>query len=61
METNYYPDDNILMLKLSAKPIVKEVSQNGYVNISYDEEEKIVEVAILDVKESGMYPVLEAT
>jgi YD repeat-containing protein len=57
METLYYEDDDILVLKLSDNPITREVSQDWNVNISYDAEGNIVEMVILDARESGLFPV----
>ncbi len=57
MQTIYYPDDDILELKFSDKPIAREISQNWNVNISYDAEGDIVEMVILEAQESGLYPV----
>ena len=57
METLYYPDDDILVLKLSNAPIVKEISQDWNVNVSYDDDGNIVEMVVLDAKASGLYPV----
>ena len=57
METIYYKEDDILVLKLSDSPITREVSQNWNVNISYDAEGNIVEMVILDARASGLFPV----
>ena len=35
METIYYPDDDILVVKFSDKPIVRERSQDWNINLSY--------------------------
>ncbi len=57
METLYYEDDDILVLKFSDAPIVKEISQDWNVNISYDAKGNIVEMVVLEAKEAGLYPV----
>ena len=57
METIYYEDDDILVLRLSDAPIVKETSQDWSVTISYDAEGNIVEMVILDTRETGLFPV----
>ncbi len=57
MQATYYPDDDILELKFGDKPIAREISQNWNVNISYDAEGNIVEMVILEARESGLYPV----
>ena len=56
MQTTYYPDDDILELKFSDKPIAREISQNWNMNISYDAEGDIVEMVILEARESSLYP-----
>jgi len=35
MKTLYYPQDDILAIHFSDKPVVREVSQDWNVNISY--------------------------
>ena len=57
MKTIYYPEDDILVIRLSDKPSVKEVSQNWNVNISYSANGEVVEVVILEAKEKGLLPV----
>jgi len=60
METIYYPDDDILVVKFSDKPIVRECSQDWNINLSYAEDGSLVEMVILDAKEIGIIPVHEA-
>ena len=38
MQTNYYIDDDILELKFNENPIVKEISQDWNIYISYDKD-----------------------
>jgi len=57
MQTTYYEDDDILVLKLSDKPIVRETSQDWNINVSYDAEGGIVEVVVLEAKATGLYPI----
>ncbi len=57
METVYYPDDDILYIRLSNKPVVREVSHDWHVNIAYAEDGDVVEMTILDAKAIGLYPV----
>lgn len=57
MKTTYYPDDDILVVRLSDAPVVKEVSQDWNVNISYTADGGIAEVVILEARERGLYPV----
>ncbi|MBF0460638.1 MAG: DUF2283 domain-containing protein [Magnetococcales bacterium] len=58
MKTIYYPDDDILVITLSDKPVIREVSQSWNVNFSYDVDGNAVEVVILDAKAQGMFPVV---
>ena len=48
MRTIYYPQDNILEIRLSDKPVAREVSQDWNVNVSYAEDGSVVELVILD-------------
>lgn len=57
MKTIYYPDDDILVVRLSDAPVIKEVSQDWNVNISYTADGSIAEVVILEARERGLYPV----
>jgi hypothetical protein len=56
MKTTYYPQDDILEIKFSDKPIVREVSQDWNVNISYAEDGAVVEIVILDAVAAGLIP-----
>jgi uncharacterized protein YuzE len=56
MNTKYYEDDDILIIKFSDKKIIKEVSQGWNINISYDGMGEIVQIVILEAKEKGFYP-----
>jgi hypothetical protein len=57
MKTTYYDDDDILVLHLSDKPIVREVSQDWNTHVSYAEDGTAVEVVLLDARASGAMPV----
>lgn len=59
METVYYPEDDILEIHFSDKPIAREASQDWNVHVSYAEDGSIVEMVILDAKEVGLIPVKE--
>ncbi len=61
MRTTYYPDDDILELHFSEEPIVREVSQNWNIHLSYDAQGRIVEVVVLDARAIGLYPTLIET
>ena len=56
MRTIYYDDDDILVIRLSDKPISREVSQDWNTHISYAEDGSTVEVVLLEAKASGAYP-----
>lgn len=56
MKTTYYEDDDILVMHLSDKPIVREVSQDWHTHISYAQDGSTVEVVLLDAKALGAYP-----
>jgi Protein of unknown function (DUF2283) len=50
MKTTYFEADDTLVLHLSDKPIVREVSQNWYTRVSYAEDDSAAEVVILDAR-----------
>jgi hypothetical protein len=56
MRTTYYDEDDIMVIHLSDKPIVREVSQDWNTHISYAEDGTTVEVVVLDARSSGAYP-----
>lgn len=56
MNTKYYEEDDILVIKFSDHKIAKEVSQGWNVNISYDEKDSIVQIVILEAREKEFYP-----
>lgn len=56
MKTVYYPEDDILELHFNDNPIVKETAQDWNVVLSYDAENRIVQMVILDAKASGLLP-----
>lgn len=51
MRTIYDEADDILVLHLGDKPIVREASQDWNTHISYAEDGSIVEVVILEAPE----------
>ena len=57
MKTIYFEDDDILQIRVSDKPIVREVSQDWHTNISFAEDGSIVEIVLLDAKKEGLLPV----
>lgn len=52
----YDEDDDILVLRISDKKIVRERSQDWNTHISYAEDDSVVEVVILDAAKQGFYP-----
>jgi predicted N-formylglutamate amidohydrolase len=59
MKTVYYPEDDILELHFNDNPIVKETAQDWNVVLSYDADNRIVQMVILDAKASGLLPLQE--
>jgi hypothetical protein len=56
MRTTYFDEDDILVLRLSDKQIVREVSQDWNTHISYAADGTAVEIVILDAAAIGAYP-----
>lgn len=56
MKTTYYPEDDILELRFSNKPVVRETSQDWNVNVSYAADGTIIEMVILDAVKEGLIP-----
>ena len=50
MKTTYFEADDTLVLHLSDKPIVRDVSQDWYTHVSYAEDGSAVEVVVLDAR-----------
>ena len=53
MKSTYFEKDDILSIRLSDKPIVREVSQNWHANASYAADGTVVEIVLLDVHKDG--------
>ncbi|WP_394757536.1 DUF2283 domain-containing protein [Rhodoferax sp.] len=56
MKSIYFEKDDILEIRASDKPIVREVSQDWHTNVSYAEYGTIVEIVLLDAKKDGLLP-----
>ena len=56
MKTIYYDADDILVVRLSDKPVTREGSEDWNTHISYAEDDSAVEVVLLDAKANGAYP-----
>lgn len=57
MKSVYFEDDDILQIRVSDKPIVREISQGWSTNISYAKDGSIVEIVLLDAKKECLLPV----
>ena len=49
-------DDDILVIRLSDKPIIREVSRDWHTHISDAEDGSTVEIVLLDAKANGAFP-----
>lgn len=58
MRTIYHEADDILVIQLTDKNIVRETSQDWNTHISYAEDGTIVEVVILEASKQGAWPLL---
>ena len=56
MKSIYFETDDILQIRVSDKPIVREASQGWHTNISYAEDGSIVEIVLLDARKEGLMP-----
>ena len=56
MKSIYIENDDILQIRVSDKPIIREVSQDWHTNISYAEDGTIVEIVLLDARKEGLLP-----
>jgi len=56
MKSIYFENDDILQIHVSEKQIVRQVSQDWHTNISYAEDDSIVEIVLLDAKKEGLLP-----
>lgn len=53
MKSTYFDKDDILSIRVSDKPIVREVSQSWHINTSYAADGTVVEVVLLDAHKDG--------
>ncbi len=56
MKTTYFDDDDTLVIRLSDKPIVREVSQDWHTHIAYAADGSMVETVILEAARCGAWP-----
>jgi hypothetical protein len=57
MRTTYYDEDDILVIHLSDKPVVREVSQDWNTHLSFAADGTAVEVVLLYARANGALPV----
>ncbi|PJK07960.1 hypothetical protein CO610_07290 [Lysobacteraceae bacterium NML95-0200] len=60
MRTSYDAEDDILVLRMSDKPIVRETSQDWNTCISYAADGTVVEVVVLEASQQGAWPLQQA-
>ena len=53
MKSTYFDKDDILSIRVSDKPIVREVSHSWHINTSYAADGTVVEVVLLDAHKDG--------
>ena len=56
MKTTYYEDEDTLVIRLSDKPIVREVSQDWHTHVSYAADGSLMETVILEAARLGAWP-----
>lgn len=60
MRVTYDEADDILVLRLSEKEIIKETSQDWNTHISYAQDGTIVEIVVLEASKQGAWPLLRS-
>lgn len=60
MRTTYDETDDILTVRFSDKPIVREASQDWNTCVSYAADGSIVEIVILEAHAQGAWPLQQA-
>ena len=60
MRTTYDEAEDILVIRVSDKPIVREASQDWNTTISYAADGSVVEVVVLEARAQGAWPMREA-
>jgi hypothetical protein len=56
MKLTYFEEDDTLVIRLSDKPITREVSQDWRTHVSYAADGTVVKTVILDARECGAWP-----
>lgn len=57
MKTLYYPEDDILVLRLADSPVAYEESRRWNVNLSCDASGRVVEIVVLDAGARSAFPI----
>lgn len=57
VKCTYLEKEDIFQVRLSNKPIVREISPDWHTNISYAEDGTVVEIVLLDAKKEGLLPI----
>jgi hypothetical protein len=55
IHATYWPEDDILEVRFSDKPIAREVSESWHVHKSYAADGELVEVVFLDAVKEGYF------
>jgi hypothetical protein len=56
MKTTHHAENDTLVIRLSDKPIVREVSQDWDTHVSYAADGTVMETVILDAAKRGAWP-----
>jgi hypothetical protein len=56
MKVTYYEDDDTLVIRLSDKPVTREVSQDWNTHVSFAADGTVVETVILEAAKLGAWP-----
>jgi Protein of unknown function (DUF2283) len=54
MKTTYYPKDDILLLHVSEKPVVREISQDWHTTVSYAADGTVAEMVLREARARGV-------
>ena len=56
VKTTYFDDDDTLVIRLSDKPVVREISQDWRTHVSFAADGSVVETVILEAARIGAWP-----
>jgi len=56
MRTSYDEEEDILVMRMSDKPIAREVAPDWHTCVSYAADGSVVEVVVLDASTQGQWP-----